>query len=310
MGWYQLLWVLLFSAVSVRAATPDICVSMTQYNDNYLSTLRNHLADEAQSRRLQILFRNAQNNPELEKGLIASFVSQQCPLIVINPVNTADAMIQDLLNIIPRTIPVIFLNREPETILPPNTYYVGSDDYESGKLQITHLMEHSKPELRIGILMGDTNSGVARRRTAAATDFLKSFAGSQIVIASHAGFSRTMAEQQVSYWITQHLSVDAIISNNDEMALGALTALKKAGIAPASIKILGIDGTLDALDAIQSHELFASVFQNSSEQAKKTIELANQLINQQPIVAQKYYVPYELITHNNYQEYIRIQNGY
>ena len=304
MKWYRLLWmIVLYAAAVTCSAAPDICVSMAKYNDNYLTTLRNNLADQAQTHHLLTFFRDSQNSSEFEKENILAFLNQNCPLIVINLVDIDQA--KALLDLIPSTTPVIFLNREPEIELPAHAYYVGNDEYRAGKIQISHLMSISASKLHLGILMGDPHSGATKRRTSAITDFITAYPSVRITISAYAGFSRTEAEQQVTYWLSQKLPLDAILANNDEMALGALNAIKKANVSLKTINVLGIDGTIDALDAIRRGEMTASVFQDAEGQASKTVELASLLQAHQPIQTQKFYVPTELITLKNYQNYIR-----
>ena len=68
--------------------------------------------------------------------------------------------------------------------------------------------------------------------------------------------------------------VDTIISNNDDMALGAIEALKQAGVDTSKMKIVGIDGTQIGLQAILDGDMTATVFQSTSGQAAASLQAA------------------------------------
>ena len=77
-----------------------------------------------------------------------------------------------------------------------------------------------------------------------------------------ADYDRAKAQQGVESFLETGKEFDCIISNNDAMALGAIKALENKGIDPASIPIVGIDATADAVEAIQNGTMSMSVFQS------------------------------------------------
>lgn len=112
----------------------------------------------------------------------------------------------------------------------------------------------------------------------------------------------------------RNLKFDCIISNNDEMAIGAVTAMKDHGLDPADYTIVGIDGLPDALAAIEKGEMKMSVYQNSKGQADGAIRAAKNMIDGKEITdgtdysvseESQYliYVPFEEITAANVKDY-------
>lgn len=106
----------------------------------------------------------------------------------------------------------------------------------------------------------------------------------------------------VNDWLTQGREFNAVVANNDEMAIGAAMALNQAGVARGSVLIAGVDGTPDGLRAVQRGELAVSVFQDAKGQAEGSVETAVKMINQQPVEA-AVWIPYRLITPDNVAQF-------
>ena len=96
-------------------------------------------------------------------------------------------------------------------------------------------------------------------------------------------------------WTLAGTNIDAIVANNDEMAIGAAMALQQAGKAKGEIPVVGVDGLPDGLAAIKRGLLAASVFQNPHEQATSALQAALKMIKGQPVESD-IWVPYQLIT--------------
>jgi inositol transport system substrate-binding protein len=114
---------------------------------------------------------------------------------------------------------------------------------------------------------------------------------------------RTEGNNLMTNWLTADLEFDAVIANNDEMAIGAIQALKAAGRDMDSVIIAGIDATADALAAMQAGDLDVTVFQNGAAQGKGAVDAMVKLIKGEE-VEQKIWIPFELVTPDNMQAYI------
>jgi inositol transport system substrate-binding protein len=103
-------------------------------------------------------------------------------------------------------------------------------------------------------------------------------------------------------WITSGLEFDAVISNNDEMAIGAIQAMKSAGVSMDDVIVGGVDATQDALAAMEAGDLDVTVFQNAAGQGEGAVDAALKLARGEE-VENKVYVPFELVTPANLAEY-------
>jgi inositol transport system substrate-binding protein len=106
----------------------------------------------------------------------------------------------------------------------------------------------------------------------------------------------------VNDWLTRGRAFQAVVSNNDEMAIGAAMALKQAGKEKDSVLIAGVDGTPDGLNAIKKGQMAVSVFQDAKGQADGSIDTAVKMVKKQP-VEQAVWVPYRLITPENVDQF-------
>ncbi|PVW88387.1 rhizopine-binding protein, partial [Klebsiella pneumoniae] len=114
-----------------------------------------------------------------------------------------------------------------------------------------------------------------------------------------AKFTRNDAVDVVSNWMTSGEDIQAIASNNDEMAIGALQALGKN---PNHILIAGVDGTPDALQMLKSGKMIATIFQDAKGQGEGAVDAAIKLANGEK-VEKIIDVPYQLITKENMAEF-------
>jgi inositol transport system substrate-binding protein len=103
-------------------------------------------------------------------------------------------------------------------------------------------------------------------------------------------------------WLSKGLKFDAIISNNDEMAIGALQAMKSAGVDTKAAVVGGVDATQDALASMKAGDLKVTVFQNAAGQGKGAVDAALALAAGKT-VDKSIYVPFELVTPANIDQY-------
>jgi inositol transport system substrate-binding protein len=131
-----------------------------------------------------------------------------------------------------------------------------------------------------------------------ATDECK---GMTIVEEQTANWSRTQGADLMTNWLSAGLEFDAVIANNDEMAIGAIQALKAAGKMD-KVVIGGVDATQDALAAMAAGDLDVTVFQNAAGQGKGSLDAALKLAKGEK-VEKKVYIPFELVTPANLKDY-------
>lgn len=291
----------------ISQAQTNIGVSMSAFDDYFLSILRETIADEAQNMNdVTLHFSDARKNGVLQQTQIDEFIAEKYDVIIVNPVDVSVASTGIMSQKARKAgIPLIFVNRKPDIPLGNGVYYVGSDSYLSGKLQMEYLAKISNGEGNVAIMVGIPGSGVARDRTQAVKDVIALHPNMHIIAEDVANFNRAEGEQLMTRWLQSGKQFNMVAANNDEMALGALLAMKKAGVSPQQIRIVGIDATPDALYAIYKNELTATIFQDAEEQGRIALSTAAALAVKSDKLPAEILIPYQLVTPENYRMYLR-----
>jgi inositol transport system substrate-binding protein len=172
---------------------------------------------------------------------------------------------------------------------------VASNDIEAGQLQMRYLAQKLGGKGNVAIIMGDLAQNATHDRTEGVKQVLKDFPGIKVVEQQSAEWQRSKGMDLTSNWLLAGTAFNAIVANNDEMAIGAAMALQQAGKAKGEIAIVGIDGLPDGLAAIKRGLLAGSVFQDPKAQATQAVQAAVRMIKGEQVDAQVW-VPFELIT--------------
>lgn len=208
-------------------------------------------------------------------------------------------------------VPLVYLNLQPANIddLPDDQAYVGSNETEAGKLGGTAACELLRAQgkedgARAYILMGDLVHDAAVQRTQSVRDALSadSCGFVEIVDEQSGGWMRTNAMDLMTNWLTTGEEFDAVFANNDEMAIGAIQAMKSSGVDMEDVIVVGVDATRDGLAAMEAGDLDVTVFQNATAQAAGAVDAAVALARGEA-VDQVVYVPFELVTPETMDKY-------
>ncbi|PRD44237.1 rhizopine-binding protein [Phyllobacterium phragmitis] len=301
---------LLAAAVSVlmtgSALAENIGVSMALFDDNFLTVLRNGMQDYAKTKDgLDLQVEDAQNDVSKQLSQIQNFIAQGVDAIVVNPVDT-DATPKMTQLATAAGIPLVYVNRMPaDKELPEKVSFVGSNEVDSGTLQMKEVCRILGGKGKIVVLMGELSNQAARQRTqdvddVIATDECK---GIEILDKQTGNWQRTLGTDLVTNWISAGLKPDAVVSNNDEMAIGAIQALKASGVSTKDVLVAGIDATQDALAAMKAGDLRVTVFQNAAAQGSGAIDAALKLAKGEKVESMVW-VPFELVTPDNMDQYM------
>ncbi|MHC8332669.1 sugar ABC transporter substrate-binding protein [Pseudomonas sp. LB3P25] len=290
----------LMFASGAALADMKIGVSMSQFDDTWLTYLRESMDKKAKSYPdgVQLQFEDARSDVVKQLSQVENFISQKVDAIVVNPVDTA-ATRKITEAAVKAGIPLVYVNRRPDDLkLPKGVVTVASNDLEAGEMQMQYLAEKMGGKGDIVILLGDLANNSTTNRTKGVKDVLAKYPNIKIEQEQTGIWSRDKGMTLVNDWLTQGRKFDAVVSNNDEMAIGAAMALQQAGVDKGSVLIAGVDGTPDGLNAIKKGSMTVSVFQDAKGQADGSIDTAVKMAKNEP-VEQAVWVPYRLITPQN-----------
>ena len=297
---------------ATSASAENIGITMAAFDDTFLTELRNGIQDHAAGLEgVTIQIEDAQNDVGKQLNQIQNFVASGVDAIVVNPVDT-DATQAMTAAAEAAGIPLVYVNRQPVNVdtLPANQAFVASQESDAGRLQAEEacrrLKEAGTTEASVVILMGELSNQGARMRTQAVEDVLATPDCSFMTLAEKqtANWQRTQGADMVTNWLTAGVKMDVILSNNDEMAIGAVQALKAAGVDLGTVIVGGIDATPDALAALKSGDLDLTVFQDAKGQGAGALDTALKLARGE-VSEQTVYIPFELVTSANIADFAK-----
>lgn len=218
---------------------------------------------QAEERRYQLQFSDAQQRQENQIAAIRSFVAQGVDAILLAPVVATgwDSVLQEAAE---AEIPVVLLDRQVDSADDLYLTAVGSDLVHEGEVAGQWLVDEVAGEpCRIVELQGTTGSSPAIDRK---TGFENAIAGHdnlEIVRSQTADFTRARGKEVMESFLQAEgggADICALYAHNDDMAVGAIQAIKEAGLAPGTdILVVSIDAVPDIFQAIAAGEANATV---------------------------------------------------
>jgi ribose transport system substrate-binding protein len=218
---------------------------------------------EAKARGYELVYTDAGGQESKQISDVDSMIAAGVQAIFLAP-KSEGPLAQAVLRAKAAGIPVILLDRNvDQNVAKAGQDYVtfiGSDFIEEGKRAAEWLIEKTGGNAKIIQLEGTVGSSPANDRKKGFEDAIKGQSGMQILASQTGDFDRDEGRQVMAQLLTAHPDVTAVYTHNDEMAIGAITALEAAGKVPGKdVTIVSIDGTKDALQAIIDGKLGATV---------------------------------------------------
>ncbi len=267
--------------------------------DLFLQTVADGIEKRAKEAGVEVTIVAAQEKADVQLGQVENFISQGVDGIIVIPVDT-DAAGPMTEKAQAAKIPLTYVNRRPSD-LPAGVPYVGSDSIVAGQLQMEALAKLADGKGKVGILVGDPANESARLRTEGVKEVAKKFPGIEVKREQAGTWYREKGLAITENWIQSGDDITIIASNNDDMALGAIQALKNAGKLDDVI-VGGVDATKDALAAMKAGELEVTVFQDAAGQGAGGIDMIIKMCNGEEVPS-VVNVPYELVTPENLKDF-------
>ena len=288
------------------AHAETIGVSMSLFDDNWLTGLRHSMEDYGKSLDgVTILTEDGQGDIAKKQSQVDNFIASRVDAIIIMLVD-ADSGAAISKTAAAAGIPLIFVNNAPSNVdsLPDKQAFVGSNEEQAGTLETQTVCKMLAGKGKAVIMQGQLGTTGQRGRTKATHDVLSTpeCSGIKVVEEQSANWMRTPALDLMTNWLSAGVEFDAVIANNDEMALGAIQALKASGRKMDSVVVGGVDATADALAAVAAGDLHVTVFQNAAGQGRGAVDTARKIIKGEA-VEKKTYIPFELVTKENLSQY-------
>ncbi|MEP3636782.1 MAG: sugar ABC transporter substrate-binding protein [Paracoccaceae bacterium] len=302
----------LTALLSTTAMAETIGASIARFDDNFLTVMRNGMTDYADTLEgVDLQVEDATDDVAKQLDQINNFIASGVDAIIVNAVDTSAT--QAMTNAANEAgVPLVYVNREPVNVneLPEGQAFVASNEIESGTLEAFQVCRNLRAAGKAGgakgyVLMGQLSNQAAVQRTKDVEDVVGMDMCNfmQIIDQQTAEWSRDKAQDLMANWLSSGEEFDFVLANNDEMAIGAIQAMKSAGIDMAEVQVGGVDATQDALVAMQAGDLDVTVFQDANGQGSGSVATALKLARGEE-VDKKVYIPFKLVTPDNVGDFL------
>jgi inositol transport system substrate-binding protein len=249
---------------------------------------------------VKVIYTDANGDINKQLDQIDNFIAQKVDAMVLVPVDY-DGIVPGVKKANEAGIPVIALGIESNG---GNYTFVGSQNLDAGRMQGEFMKENLPQNAKILYLQGTPGLSHSTERWNGFKEALLDQRSDVTVLANLSGnYERAKGMQITEDWIQTFPQFDAIIAANDQMALGAIQALKTANRL-VGVLVSGVDGTPDANNAIKAGEMAQSVFQNAAGQAEKAYQTLQDIMKGQT-PPKEALVPFESITKDNVDKYLK-----
>lgn len=283
---------------STKSKVAFICKS---YSDTFCVWVKNEVekkaADYADLFTVECF--DSKNNSSTQIEQIENCIAIGYDVIIFQQVD-AEAPVSAVKKAVEKGIKVIVttgsINDNGESV------YIDADPVQQGKALAEYAIKNLPQNAKIAILQGPAGNFHANGREEGFKEILKERQDIEIVAEDIAEWKKDKALNIVQNWLVS-LELDGILAHNDDMALGAIEAIKMSGIEK-ELQVYGIDATAGGCKAVKDNLLKATVFQNAVTYAHQSLDYAAKALKREKIESVR--IDSELVTPDNVDAYIKI----
>jgi ribose transport system substrate-binding protein len=236
------------------------------------------------------------DNIDEQKAMVEQVLKDKPDIVIFIPVDDV-AMIESVKKLNDAKIPVVLASNP----LPGSfVTYVGADDYEIGYRQARYLFDKLSGKGKIVVIEGVPAAPTNRERLRGYKRAFAEYPGIQVLGSGLGNYQQPDAKRVMQKFLAEHPQIDAVLSANDGMALGALEALKEAN--RTSI-VVGINGILPAVKQIETGAILATVDFNMFKIGCTATRAAVRYLKHEPL-PEKVMLPAEVIDKTNYKAWL------
>lgn len=264
-------------------------IGVTVYDmSSFITQGQEGMESFADANGIELLWNSAGGDVATQASQVEQLINQEVDGIIIVPVQ-ADSLQPQLQMAADAGIPVFAVNTtlSNEELI---TSAVLPDDVAAGAQEMQQMADALGGAGNIVILQGPLGSSPELDRTAGIESVLANYPDIKVLAKDTANWSRDEAVNKVKNWISAFGDdLNGIVAENDDMALGAIQAMKEAGIDPL-LPVVGIDGIQDGLAAVAAGEMIGSSLQHGRVELATGLAVAKKAICGEPVEAKYTYV--------------------
>jgi len=261
--------------MSPASAGYRIGVSYQNLQNEFIVNIAKAVEEKAKELDVTLIESDGQGKAEVQISQVENFIAQHVDAIMLIPFDK-EGCVPAVQKAVAAKIPLVVFNAQVANVELANTY-VGSDDIEAGRIEMQYIADLLGGKGNIAIIHGPNGHSAEVQRTEGNKEVLKNYPDIQVLFEQTANWDRAQALSLTENWLQTGRPLNAVVAQNDEMALGAIAALKEAGKLD-QVKVGGFDGSPDAAAAIKAGELQYTVLQPVATFSQKAVEQADNFI--------------------------------
>jgi ribose transport system substrate-binding protein len=291
-------------AVSLTACAPTsagpketVTLAVSTLNNPFFKQMRAGAQEAAEATGVRLEVVTAANSTARQAHQLSKAVRQDSEAVLVNPVD-ADATGSALGPVLQADIPVVAVDREVQGANVAST--ITSDNVDGARQAAFALADSIEFSGQVIHLRGTADTSASAERGRGFAEGIAQYDDVTVVARRRADFDQSQARRLTARLLQAYPGVDAIFAENDEMALGAVQAL--GGRAGTTVKVVGFDGTAQALRAVEAGTMEATVAQRPEQLGQVAVQQAVAALDGGTVVP-TVPVGVELVTADNVSQY-------
>ncbi|BDU95665.1 ribose ABC transporter substrate-binding protein RbsB [Clostridium perfringens] len=263
-----------------RDNKPKIGMVLSTLNNPFFVNMKDGAEKEAEKLGYDLVVLDSQNDPAKERANVEDLVQLGVIALLINPTDS-DAVVKTVEVANKSNIPVITLDRQANG--GKITSHIASDNIKGGEMAAEYVLDKFKDEkgpINVVEIQGIPGASATRDRGEGFHNIMDKNDKFNFISIQAADFDRQKGLQVMENIIQANPNIQVVFAHNDEMALGAVKAIKVSGI---NALVIGFDGNDDAKDSIDANEMTATIAQQPDLIGALGVELANKIYNGESI---------------------------
>jgi inositol transport system substrate-binding protein len=277
-----------------------IGITYQNLQNEFIINIQDAVRAEAKKQNVNLIESDGQGNADNQISQVQDFIARGVDAIILNPYDKeGSAHAVDLA--VQAHKPIVVVNAIVSNLQKANAY-VGSEDAEAGRIEAQRIMDILNGKGNVVIIHGPNGHSAEVQRSEGIKEILAKYPDVKVVAEQTANWDRAQALNLMENWLASGQKIDAVLAQNDEMALGALKAIESAG-KQNDIAVIGIDAIPDALKAVQDGRMVGTVFQDARGQGTMAVDMAVQLVAGKQVPHDNY-IPFQLVTKTNVADFM------
>jgi ABC-type sugar transport system substrate-binding protein len=278
-------------------------VTLLTLESPYLVTMAKAMTAEAAKKGINLISLDPRGDVAKELSQVENLITQKVNLIIMVPVDQTSSQ-NAAKEVNAAGIPLMLLNTKFSDTFASNggkvVSYVGSDDTDAGKIEGDYVAAQLHDSGNIVYLVGDYGGPATERRKAGFMSVMKDKPNLKIVTETQGHMARAAAKTIMENLLQKYPkgTIQAVVAQNDEMAIGASSAIQEAGRLDEFKVLIGVDGSPPALAAVKAGTMTATVFQDAVGQGTGAIDVASTILSGGK-VDPSVVIPFKLVTKDN-----------